>query len=73
MPGAVRPYTLTDVLQTIYGAATGQSGVSTSTPTNVISLVGEADEQLSMADIATGISKAPGGWNQAVYGGTQWS
>lgn len=72
MPGAVRPYTLVDVLQTIYGAATGQTGVSTTAPTSVVSLVGEADEQLSMADLATGTSGALLGWDQEVMGAILW-
>jgi hypothetical protein len=73
MPGAVRPSNLVDVLQTMYSGTSDQSGVSTSGPTTVISLVGEADEQLTMADTTFALSKVPGGWNQVTYGGGAWS
>lgn len=74
MPGVVRPYTIVDILSTIYGAATGnQSGVSTTAPTTPISLVGEADEPLTVADTATGITRTPPGWDQEVWGAFQWS
>lgn len=72
MPGAVRPMNLIDILQTIYGAATGQTGVSTTAPTSVISLVSEAAEQLVLADSVTGISAAPAGWEQAQWGAVAW-
>lgn len=74
MPGVVRPYTLTDVLQTIYSAATGNStGVSTTSPTNIISLVGEADEQMNMSDAAIGVSEANKGWGLGVWSELGWT
>lgn len=73
MSGSVRPYNLQDVLRTIYGSSTSQSGVSTSAPTSVVSLVGEADEQLTLADTAFGISAATAGWDQELWGATVWS
>jgi hypothetical protein len=73
MSGAVRPYNLQDVLRTIYGAATGQTGVSTTAPTSVVSLVGEADEQVTIADTAFGLSAASPGWDLEVWGAMSWS
>lgn len=67
--GVNRNYTLTDVLQGIYSAATGATaGVSTTTPESTISLVGEADEDVSMGDTVIGISAVSRGWGQ-----DQWS
>jgi hypothetical protein len=74
MPGVNRAYTIVDVLQTIYGTATGsQSGVSTTAPTTPISLVGEADEQLTVSDMVTSVTRALPGWDQEVWGAFQWS
>jgi hypothetical protein len=73
MPGTVRPYNLVDVLQTIYSAATGNgAGVSTTTPTTVISQVGEADEVFSANDGAAGLSQANRGWGQDIWGVIGW-
>ena len=66
--GNVRAYTLVDVLRTINGTASGQTGVSTTTPTTPISLVGEADEPIALAETAFGLSETPGGWNTEVWG-----
>lgn len=73
MPGVVRPYSLVDVLQTIYSTALGTgAGISTTTPTSVITLVAEADEQMSMSDSGTGVSEVNKGWNQGVWGEQGW-
>jgi hypothetical protein len=73
MPGVVRPYTIVDVLQTIYSAATGNNaGVSNTNPSSVISLVGEADEQMSLVDATTGVSEVNRGWGSGVWGEIGW-
>jgi hypothetical protein len=73
MPGAVRPYNLVDVLQTIYTAATGSNaGVSTTTPTSIISQVGEVDETVSMNDTAAGLAQTDRGWGGDIWGVIGW-
>lgn len=74
MPGVMRNYTLTDVLQGIYSTATGlQQGVSTTSPGSTIALTGEVDEQLSLSDSVSGLSAVSRGWNQGVWGEIGWS
>lgn len=74
MPGVNRNYTFVDVLQTIYSTATGATaGLSTNTPDSTISLVGEADETMSLSDSAVGLSAVSRGWNQEVWGGIGWT
>lgn len=73
MSGSVRPYTLVDILQTIYTTAVGNgAGVSSTTPTSVITLVAEADETFSASDSAVGVSEAPRGWGLCVWGEAGW-
>jgi hypothetical protein len=73
MPGVNRNYTLTDVLQGIYSTATGvTAGVSNTTPGSTISLVGEADEVLSLEDSVTGVTGVSKGWDQEVWGAIGW-
>lgn len=74
MPGVMRNYSLTDVLQGIYSSATGlQQGVSTTTPGSTIALTGEADEQLNLSDSVVGLSAVSRGWNQDVWSAVGWS
>lgn len=74
MPGVMRNYTLTDVLQGIYSTATGlQQGVSTTSPGSTIALTGEVDEQMSMADSVVALSAVSRDWNQDIWGCIGWS
>lgn len=69
--GVIRPYTLVDVLGTIYDQASlGNTGnTALTTP---LSAVGEVDETVTSADSATALSSAPKGWDQEVWG-IPWS
>ena len=59
MPGAYRPYTLTDILGTLQQQAIGDTGTSVSG----VGYFAEADETVIMADSATLSVQAPATWD----------
>lgn len=69
--GVLRPYTLVDVLGTIYDQAT-QGNTGTTALTTPLSAVAEVDDTVTLSDSATGLSQANRGWDQEVWG-IPWS
>lgn len=75
MPGVNRPYTLVDVLMTIYDqtGATSQSQGGTQGAPSITGVVIEVDETATVADSAVAVSAANRGWDQEVWGGIAWT
>lgn len=72
MPGVIRPYTLTDVLQTMnqnqinQGATVGANSVQ-------FGVIGEADETVTaVSDSATATHSAAPGWDAGFWGSVAW-
>lgn len=74
MPGVLRPYTLVDVLSTIYNqngvGSLGNTGTALTVP---LSTVAEADEVATAADSAFAASQANLTWDQGVWSAGTWS
>jgi hypothetical protein len=68
VPGAFRPYTLTDVL----GALQQQAIGNTDTSVSGVGYFAEADETVPMADSVTMTVAAPATWDNGVWGGFSW-
>lgn len=72
MPGVIRPYTLTDVLQTLNQNQSGQ-GATTGASTVQFGVIGEADEPSTLtADSATATHSATPGWDAGYWGSVAW-
>lgn len=73
MPGVLRPYTLVDVLSTIYNQ-NGQGALGgTQALTVPLSAVAEADETATAADSAFATSQANVTWDGGVWNAASWS
>lgn len=66
--GVSRAYTLPDVLNQLQGQAQG----NTDTSVSGVGYFAEADEPLVLADFATAVTQAPGGWNEAQWSTATW-
>lgn len=74
MPGVLRPYTLVDVLSTIYNQnGQGNTGSSATALTVPLSAVAEADETATMGDTAFAASQTNITWDQGVWSAGTWS
>jgi hypothetical protein len=71
VPGVVRPYTLVDVLSTIYNQ-TGQLSQQINGTSGSIGLVGEADETTTNVDAAFGMVSSNLGWDQGIFNAVSW-
>lgn len=72
MPGVVRPYTLIDVLNTIYDTAVSAS-LTNSGSIQTISTTVNAVDQISSADTGGVYTQAATvGWDQQNWGSVQW-
>ena len=69
MPGVFRPYTLADVLGQINQQAIG----NTDTSVSGVGYIGEADEQMTLADTATATAGTNPTWNNGTWGAFTWS
>ena len=68
--GVFRPYTLVDVL----GSINNNNNATADTSTSGLGTIGEADEQTTWADSATTVLRTSvPGWDQEVWGGSDWS
>lgn len=69
--GVIRPYTLVDILNTIYQVS--------STPLDnggvviTVGIVAEVDEVATTADLAFATTSTSLGWDQGVWNGFAWS
>lgn len=73
MPGVIRPYTLTDVLQTMNQAQINQ-GASTGASSVQFGDIAETDETVTaVADSATATHSAPPGWDAGYWGSVAWA
>jgi len=70
MSGVIRPYTLVDILNTIYQATV------TNTPGGqviVVAIIVEDDEVATATDSAIALSTTPFGWDQGTWGSVGWN
>lgn len=74
MPGVLRPYTLVDVLSTIYNQnGQGSTGNTATALTAPLSAVAEADEPAVLGDSAFASSQTNIAWDQGVWSAGSWS
>jgi hypothetical protein len=70
LPGVLRPYTLVDVLSTIYNQ-NGQGNTGSSATALTVPL--SADETATMGDTAFAASQTNITWDQGVWSAGTWS
>jgi hypothetical protein len=73
MPGVIRPYTLVDVLSTIYDQATAGSQGLNGQAIVVVGIVAEVDETVTVVDSAITDSATNATWDNGVWNGFAWS
>jgi hypothetical protein len=71
MPGVVRPYTLVDVLSTIYNQTSTLSQQLNGTAGS-IGIIGEADEPITSGDSAVSGVSSNLGWDQGSFNAVSW-
>lgn len=72
MPGVIRPYTLTDVLQTINQNQANQ-GASVGANTTQFGVIAEVDDAVTpTGDTGSATHSAPAGWDQGQWGSVSW-
>lgn len=71
MPGVVRPYTLVDVLSTIYNQ-TGQLSQQINGTSGSIGIVGEVEDTSTSADASFGVVSSNLGWDQGGWNAVSW-
>jgi hypothetical protein len=72
MPGVLRPYTLVDVLGTIYGQTT-QLSQQLSGNSGSIGIVAEAEDPVTSADTLFGSVSSVLGWDQGLFNSVSWN
>lgn len=73
MPGVIRPYNLTDVLNTLNQNQINQ-GATTGAATVQFGVIGEVDETVApTADSATATHSATPGWDAGYWGSVAWA
>lgn len=72
MPGVIRPYTLTDVLQTMNQAQINQ-GATVGANSATFGVIAEVDDSVTpVGDTGSATHSAPAGWDQGQWGATSW-
>lgn len=71
MPGVIRPYTLVDVLSTIYNQ-TNSLAQQISGPSAAVGIVGEADDPAVTGENAVSAVSSNLGWDQSTYNAFTW-
>jgi len=72
MPGVIRPYTLTDVLQTMNQAQIN-SGATTGDNATLFGVISEVDDSVTaLADFGTAAHSPTAGWDAGYWGSVTW-
>lgn len=72
MPGVIRPYNLTDVLNTLNQNQINQSA-TTGANSTTFGVIAEVDDAVTpTGDTGTATHSAPAGWDAGQWGSTSW-
>lgn len=72
MPGVIRPYTLTDVLQTM-NQNTMNQGATTGANATQFGVISEVDDSVTpLGDSATATHSPTAGWDAGYWGSVTW-
>lgn len=69
--GVIRPYTLVDVLSTIYNQ-TSQLSQQLTGSSGSIGIIGEVNEVSTSVDTTFGTVSSKLGWDQGIFNAVQW-